>query len=144
MEEFELEEVDFGNLPEISIDDLELLEGNEGLTAFDFTVTLSRASEDAVAVDFITVQQTARDNATFFGSVSFAPQDYNPRSGSIKFAPGETEQTITVDERDFIVANLASYRLEGDEQPHRHPCLPITLRGTRAQLAFYVQPISDI
>ena len=72
--------------PTISINDVSLLEGNSGTTAFVFTVSLSNASAQAITVNF----------ATADGSATLADSDYQGGAGSVTFAPGTTSQTITV------------------------------------------------
>ena len=74
------------NQPTISINDVSLLEGNSGTTAFVFTVSLSNASSQAITVNF----------ATADGSATLADSDYQGGAGSVTFAPGTTSQTITV------------------------------------------------
>ena len=51
----------------------------------DFTVTLSRAASKKVTVDYATSDETATGGA-----------DYTASSGTLTFAPGETEHTVTV------------------------------------------------
>src|SRR5262249_45180372 len=71
--------------PRISINDVAAKEGNSGTTLFVFTVTLSAASDAPVTVNFA----TANGSAT-------AGEDYDAKSGTLTFAPGETSKTITV------------------------------------------------
>jgi hypothetical protein len=70
---------------ELSIDDVSVPEGDAGTTDATFTVSLSAPSGQAVTVDFATVDDTATD-----------PGDYASASGTLTFAPGETEKTVTV------------------------------------------------
>lgn len=71
--------------PRISVSDVAANEGNDGPTAFTFTVSLS------VAYDLpVTVYYTTMD-----GSAS-AGIDYTAAAGTLVFAPGQTSQTITV------------------------------------------------
>jgi chitinase len=70
----------------VYIDDVSSAEGNDGTTAFNFTVSLSTTSDDPVTVDFATADVTA----------STADGDYVPTSGTLTFAPGETSKVITV------------------------------------------------
>ncbi|MFM2347698.1 MAG: hypothetical protein RL654_2451, partial [Pseudomonadota bacterium] len=58
---------------------------NEGTGTVTFTITLSRASEQAISVDYRTVPGTA-----------LAGQDYSALTGTLTFAPGETTKTLTV------------------------------------------------
>jgi len=69
----------------LSINDVTLAEGNNGNTSFIFTVTLSSAGSLPVTVDYATADGTA-----------MAGSDYQPASGSLTFAPGDTQKTITV------------------------------------------------
>ena len=71
--------------PRISISDVSRKEGNSGTTLFVFTVTLSAASDVPVTVNFATANGTAK-----------AGEDYDARSGTLTFAPGETSKTITI------------------------------------------------
>ncbi|HSP17691.1 MAG TPA: Calx-beta domain-containing protein [Thermoanaerobaculia bacterium] len=72
--------------PSLSISDVTLGEGNASTTSFDFTVTLSVASPFFVTVDY----------ATADGTATVANSDYQPVSGNLLFAPGETTKTISV------------------------------------------------
>jgi hypothetical protein len=69
-------------LPVIALGDSTVLEGNIA----QVTVTLSAASADTVTVSFA----SADDTATAVGG------DYDPVSGTLTFAPGETEKTVLV------------------------------------------------
>ena len=73
-------------LPTLAINNVSLTEGNSGTKAFTFTVTLSSASTSPV-----TVQYASAD-----GTATVANNDYVPTSGTLSFAPGQTQQTITV------------------------------------------------
>jgi uncharacterized repeat protein (TIGR01451 family)/CSLREA domain-containing protein len=73
------------NLSTLSIGDVTLNEGNSGTTSFDFPVTLSPASAFPVTVSYVTVDGTAS-----------AGSDYQPVSGTVTFAPGQTTKTISV------------------------------------------------
>jgi hypothetical protein len=76
---------DNDNPPIVSVNDVSVLEGNENLTAFAFSVSLSEASAFATSVNWATSNGTA--NAT---------TDYQTASGTVNFAPGETTKQITV------------------------------------------------
>ncbi len=69
----------------LGINNVNLNEGNSGTTAFDFTVSLSSASTQAVTVNYATADGTAT-----------APSDYQATSGTLSFAPGEISKPITV------------------------------------------------
>jgi uncharacterized repeat protein (TIGR01451 family) len=72
--------------PALSINDVTQAEGNSGTTAFNFTVTLSAASEQTVTVSYATANGTAT-----------APGDYTAIPNTVlTFAPGQTQKTITV------------------------------------------------
>lgn len=71
--------------PAISIDDVTQAEGNSGMTAFTFTVTLSNASSSTVTVEYATQDDTAT-----------AGMDYMQQNGTVTFAAGETSKTVTV------------------------------------------------
>jgi len=74
-------------LPEISIDDVTLGEGDAGITAFVFTVSLSNASDSTVTVNAATANVTAA-----------AGSDYTAVAATpVTFDPGETSQQFTVD-----------------------------------------------
>jgi serralysin len=70
----------------MSIDDVAVIEGNAGETVARMTVTLSKASEQTVTVQFKTQDGTAK----------VADDDYVavPAWQTLTFAPGETTQTI--------------------------------------------------
>ncbi len=72
-------------LPNISINDVSLVEGNTGTTTFTFTVTLSAQSSQTVTVNFATANGTAASGS-----------DYTSNSGVVTFNPGDTSKTITV------------------------------------------------
>jgi hypothetical protein len=70
----------------INISDAPLVsEPASGTVTVTFEVTLNAPSSQAVSVDFTTADGTA-----------VAGQDYQPVSGTVVFAPGETSQFITV------------------------------------------------
>ena len=83
-------------LPEITINDITVNEGNDGVQKPVFTINLSEPSDKVVKVDFVT-----RNNGAKAGS------DYRHRYRTITFQPGETTKQIpvavlgdTVDELD--------------------------------------------
>jgi hypothetical protein len=73
--------------PSISIADGIVVEGSAGTTALVFTLTLDHAQPGVpVTVNFTTSDFTAH-----------AGSDYTAKSGVVTFAPGEIQQTITID-----------------------------------------------
>lgn len=72
-------------LPAITISDAIVVEGNSGQTFATFTVRLSMSANESVSVAYA----TAAGNAT-------AGQDYQTTSGTLSFAPGQIERTISV------------------------------------------------
>lgn len=74
-------------LPTLSIDDVEVTEGNGGTsnTVVRFTATLSFAADQPVGVPYQTMDGTA-----------VAGEDYGARTGELLFAPGETTQPVSV------------------------------------------------
>lgn len=74
--------------PRINIQSVSRNEGNSGTTTFAFTVSLSAASGAAVSVNFATANGSAR-----------AVEDYDARSGTVLFNPGETSKTVAVNVR---------------------------------------------
>jgi hypothetical protein len=77
--------------PYLSIGDMAAtaVEGNSGTTAMTFTVTLSAASDAPVTVDYGTADE-------YGWGFARAGEDYQPASGTVTFAPGETSKTFTV------------------------------------------------
>jgi len=72
--------------PVLSIGNVSQQEGASGTTAFNFSVTLSAASDVAVTVDY----------ATADGTATSADNDYTPTSGTLTIPIGQTGGTITV------------------------------------------------
>jgi chitinase len=71
-----------------------------GTTAQTFTVTLSAASTNIITVNWTTLNNTA------------GPNDFVGASGTLSFAPGETEKTISVQVKgDTLVEPTETYRV---------------------------------
>ena len=99
-------------LPQIRVWDASAREGRD--LAVDFTVRLHPASTSTVTVDYRTEDVRAT-----------APDDYEATSGTLTFAPGETERTVSVpivdddvedsgEEFALLLSNVSGTRL-GDE-----------------------------
>ncbi|MGB0963913.1 MAG: Calx-beta domain-containing protein, partial [Mycobacterium sp.] len=73
-------------LPRLSVDDASAAEGDAGASNMDFTVRLSKASDDVVTASYTTSN----------GSATAAGLDYVPTVGTITFAPGETTKSVGV------------------------------------------------
>lgn len=84
--------------PRITITDAAKREGRSGTTLLVFTVKLSGAYDQAMTINF----------ATADGTATAADHDYQPTSGTLTFAPGETSKTIAV-----VV--YGDRKIEGDE-----------------------------
>jgi hypothetical protein len=70
----------------ISINDVAVAEGDGGVSAATFTVSLSAPQAAPVTVDFTTADGTA----------TVADNDYAPATGTVTFAPGDTAEPVTV------------------------------------------------
>jgi probable HAF family extracellular repeat protein len=83
----------------LSIGDVTVTEGDAGLTAATFTVTLLPASGQQVNVKYVTADGTAN------GAVANPSSDYisMANDNNLSFGPGETSKTITVNVRGDIV-----------------------------------------
>lgn len=77
---------DDDGIPTLSIENIDVLEGDAGTSNAVFTVSLSNASTEVITVNYTTVDDTAK----------VADNDYQQTSGTLQFAPGETSQTILV------------------------------------------------
>lgn len=73
-------------VPIIGLSDSSAQEGDVGNTPMGFTVTLSEATTVEVSVDYRTTEGTATEGVDYVGA-----------SGSLTFAPGETEKVVSVD-----------------------------------------------
>jgi hypothetical protein len=91
----------------LSINDVSLNEGNAGVTPFVFTVTLNKAVQGGVSVDF----------ATANGTATTANNDYTATNGTLNFTgnAGETKTVTvnvngdtTVEPNETFVVNLSN------------------------------------
>ncbi|MDJ0647421.1 MAG: Calx-beta domain-containing protein [Xenococcaceae cyanobacterium MO_188.B19] len=73
-------------VPELSLNDISASEGDNDNTNFNFTVSLSQASWATVTVDYASADGNG-----------IAGEDYIATSGTLTFAPGETQKTIAVE-----------------------------------------------
>ena len=71
--------------PVASVGNVQVTEGDSGTTTMTFPVTLDQASDRSVTLDYTTAYQTAN-----------APSDYVATSGTLTFAPGETNTRVNV------------------------------------------------
>ncbi|MBD2091798.1 glycoside hydrolase family 9 protein [Microcoleus sp. FACHB-1515] len=71
--------------PNLSIGDVTVTEGNTGAATATFSVNLSASSTRTIDVNFATANRTAIANS-----------DYTSKTGTLRFAPGETRKTIEV------------------------------------------------
>jgi len=76
---------DGDSLPRLSVNDVGLIERNQGTSVVTFTVLLSSASTTPVTASYATIDGTATH-----------PSDYLPTGGELRFEPGETSKTISV------------------------------------------------
>jgi hypothetical protein len=72
--------------PAITITDATLAEGNDGATAYVFTVSLSKPSSRRVSVNF----------ATAADGTAVAGEDFQASRGTLTFASGQTSKTVIV------------------------------------------------
>ncbi|WP_413175631.1 beta strand repeat-containing protein [Anabaena azotica] len=73
-------------IPQLSINDVTITEGNSGTRNANFILTLSNPSTRTVTVNY----QTVDDDATT------ANNDYVAKTGTITFTPGQTTQTLPI------------------------------------------------
>ncbi|BAI90111.1 Calx-beta domain-containing protein [Arthrospira platensis NCB002] len=74
------------DVPEMSIADTEIIEGDRGRSFAEFKVTLDSPSDQTVKVSYTTADGTA----------TVADRDYEPTSGELVFRRGQTERVIRV------------------------------------------------
>ena len=103
-----IESRDAGVVKQLAVADAEATEGED--PSLDFVVTLAPAAEWTVAVDYATHDGTARAGA-----------DYTHTSGTLTFAPGETEKTVSVPVIDDTVEDTPetlTLRLSNADPPY--------------------------
>jgi VCBS repeat-containing protein len=83
--------------PSLAVADVSRAEGNSGNTPYDFTVRLSAANTRTVTVHYATADESA-----------IAGSDYVAASGTLTFAPGQTQTVVRV-------TGLGDRTLEADE-----------------------------
>lgn len=74
-----------GELPTISIEDMTMTEGEDGMGHMHLMVMLSKPSTETITVRYTTVDGTAK-----------AGSDYTSGSGTLTFAPGQTQAMIMI------------------------------------------------
>ena len=74
--------------PELAIDDVEVVEGDDGTAQLQFTAELSAPTDEQVTAPYATVP----------GSAAGSPPnaDFNPVTGQLTFAPGDTSENVVV------------------------------------------------
>jgi subtilisin family serine protease len=76
---------DVASLPSVSIQDAQIVEGNNGKKQMSFTISLSQAASSSVSVSYATVNGSAT-----------APSDFRSLSGTVSIAAGALSTTIKV------------------------------------------------
>jgi hypothetical protein len=71
--------------PVITPGSVRVEEGNSGTTAATVPISLDRPSSTPITLEYVTIDNSA-----------MAPGDYAPASGTVTFAPGQTEQSVTI------------------------------------------------
>ena len=103
-----IESGDAGVVKQLAVADAEATEGED--PSLDFVVTLAPAAAWTVTVDYATRDGTAR-----------AGSDYTHTSGSLTFAPGDTEKTVSVPVIDDTVQDTPetlTLRLSNADPPY--------------------------
>ena len=81
---------------EVSIDQVNVIEGDIGTTEATFTVNLNAPSEQTIEVGYDTDPIGLVKIALFIPDEAIAGQDYEVTRGVLTFNPGETTKTFTV------------------------------------------------
>ena len=103
-------------LPSISIDDVQLDEGDSGTTAFVFTVSRSGDTSGSSSVDFDTADGTANQGIDFIGTsgtLTFPANDSNPQTITVQVS-GDTD--VELDETFFVDLSGATGSMISDSQ----------------------------
>lgn len=79
----------------LTIADVSVAEGNEGITHMTFTVTMPFASLHTVTANYVTASGSAKSGTDFISA-----------SGTVIFPPGSTSQTITIQVLGDVVNEL--------------------------------------
>jgi 6-phosphogluconolactonase (cycloisomerase 2 family) len=87
----DLDPQSMGTGPAIDTDDIEVLEGEQGITSATFTLTLNTTSATPVSVAWVTEAGTATGGATCSGGV-----DFLNANGVAEVPAGSLSQTVTV------------------------------------------------
>ena len=82
--------------PTITINDVEVWEGNSGTTLMTVTVSLAAAYDQVVTVNYATLEGAVAADQSYL-TIAIAGQDYQATSGTLTFSPGETTKTIMVE-----------------------------------------------
>jgi hypothetical protein len=77
--------------PSMSINNVSMVDGSTGTTSMNFTVTLSAVTDTTVSVSYEAADGTATSNTSGLGN-----PDYDPATGTLTFAPGVTQQSLSV------------------------------------------------
>ena len=90
----------------LSVNDVKTTEGDEGITPVNFIISLTEALADPIVVHYGTVDDSAEGE-----------KDYKSTQGSITFAPGETQKSVTVDViGDKLPEETETFKLEVDTE----------------------------
>lgn len=93
---------DVNDFPQVSVKEVSLTEGNSGTTNAIFAVSLSKASTQNVTIDYQTSDYTALGGS-----------DYQAKSGTITFLPGQLTKNIAVPVIGDTVPEPTEYFLLG-------------------------------
>ncbi len=80
--------------PSISINNVTQSEGNSGTSSFVFTVSLSKAAETPVTLDYMI--SAGSTNPATGGALCAAGLDFENKSGTITFDPSDTSKQVSI------------------------------------------------